>query len=595
MLLENSNQKVEKFVQRTSIVFCILGGLGMAYGVYVLFLQVPVVSLGRLALAFLLFLVFAAASYFFTSRYLKDRLIAELIHKPYIIVFSFLLPFLFLPLFYIPPDYPVTPLLRQWTDVAVQYEIDANSRPVDLSKSDLRLQIDREVLDAKSFREVGIWKSAKDTFGLDPGMTASLQWQGTASQSMLLILQSPPANGTLTVYWDQFRNVFELSPESPKQIVITRKFATPWAVGTLLYVSAYILIVWSLLVLVIASDGKFSLWKFLTRPGNFRILLVSLAIALAIFTVKLQLDSLQGGADSYIQGTQLARHEAVLRGQALDPWQYRVLSEYVAEGFIRLFQFLKVQDAIGFGFISLRILQNAAIFLLAFAVYHKISNSKWIALTGLFLLAGSMKNAFYDNDLSFNTYFDLIFYLLAALLILNSRYYWIALVTVFAALNRETSGLIPFLLLAALATEHMSMRKKLLPFIFSGAIFIVIFLGLRVLYPNRPLYIPYEIVPGYQMLTYNIARPFTWRQLFYTLGFVPVIGLLFVFDWSELWRRFFLIMCPVWFVIHFFFGIAGETRLFLVPQAVIFIPGSLFALKSLLRFRMVNSQSAAAL
>ena len=511
-----------------------------------------------------------------------------LVYKPYAISFCFLLPLLFLPFYYLTPAYPTNPLLRSWTDVAVQYDVKSDSRPLDFSKSDVRLQIDKDVLDARSFRVVGTWKSSGDTFSLDAGTGASLQWVGTASSSMLLTLQAPPATGSVTIYWDQSRSVFELSPDAPKQIIMARKFNTPWGVGALLNLSAYVFIVWLLFVPATLLDGRFNFIKWLERIGSSRILIVLLAIILAVVTVKLQLDSLNGGADSYIHGTQLSRHEAVLNGQAPNPWQYRVLSEYVAEGFVRFFQLFKIQDAISFGFISLRILQNIAIFLLAFVLFKKISGSNVLALLGIFLLTSSMKNAFFDNDLSFNTYFDLIFYLLAVLLILNKKYYWLILVTIFAALNRETSGLIPFLALAALVNEELPLVKKFLPFLFSGLALAVVFTGLHLLYPNRPLYIPYEVVPGPAMLIYNVTRAFTWSQLFYTLGFIPIIGMLFIFNWPRLWQYFFLIMVPAWFAIHFFLSIAGETRLFLVPQAVIFIPGVLFTLKYLLDHKEVK-------
>lgn len=581
-MIENSNSSSGDLLRRISIVSSVLVGLGVSYGVYVLFLQTSVISLSRLAIAFILFFVFAVANYFFTFYYLKERRTAILVHKLYAVSLCFLLPLLFLPLFYAPPAYPINPLLRQWTDVAVQYDVNADSRPLDFSKSDVRLQMDKDVLDAQSFRVVGIWKSAKDTFSLDPGMTASLQWVGAASNAMLLTLQAPAASGTVTIYWDQSRSVFELSPDAPKQIVMARKFSTPWGVGALLYTAAYVLITWLLFVLTALFDGKFNLIKLVDGAGSSGVLLVLLAIILAVITVKLQLDSLNGGAHSYIHGTQLIRHEAVLQGQAPNPWQYRVFSEYLAEGFVRLFQLLKVQDAISFGFISLRLLQNLAVFLLAFALYQKVSGSNVISLIGMLLLASSMKNAFYDNDLSFNTYFDLIFYLLAVILILNRKYYWLILVTALAALNRETSGLIPFLALAALVNEELPLFKKLLPFLFSGLAFVVIFIGLHILYPNRPLYIPYEVVPGYPMLIYNVTRSFTWTQLFYMLGLIPVIGLAFIFNWPRLWQRFFLIMVPAWFAIHFVLSIAGETRLFLVPQALIFIPGVLFVVKYLI-------------
>lgn len=578
-------------ISRISIVSSILTGFSFAYVVFVLFLQTPVISLLRLAIAFTLFVAFAIANYFL-AFYLEARL-TTILSKP-ILSFCFLLPLLFLPLFYAPPVYPIHPLLRQWTDVAVQYDVNANSRPLNFSKSDVRLQMDKDVLDARSFRVVGTWKSTGDTFILDPGTGASLHWVGAATDSMLLTLRAPAATGTITVYWDRSRSVFELSPDAPKQIALTQKFATPWSVSALLFLSFYILIVWLLFLFAVLFDGKFKFVQWIERAASFRVLIILLSIILAVVTVKLQLDSLNGGADGYIHGTQLIRHNAVLQGQAPNPWQYRVLSEYVAEGFVRLAQILQIQDPIGVGFISLRVLQNIAIFLLAFALYQKISNAKWIALAGFFLLAGSMKNAFYDNDLSFNTYFDLFFYLLAVILILNRKYYWVILVTFFAALNRETSGLIPFLMFAVLISEPLPLWKKLLPLILSVGVFAAMFLGLHLIYPNRPLYIPYQQAPGYQMLIYNVTRSFTWDQLYYTLGLIPIIGLLFIFQWPRLWQYFFLIICPAWFAIHFVLSVVGETRLFLVPQAIIFIPGVLFVLNYLWDSKKVKRQPSLA-
>ena len=150
-----------------------------------------------------------------------------------------------------------------------------------------------------------------------------------------------------------------------------------------------------------------------------RSLILLLALILAVVTVKLQLDSLHGGM-SFLYSGQLQRHDDVLTGQAPNPWQYRVLSEIVVEGFIDLFRFLRVQDPISFGFIVFRLLQNIAIFLLAFALYRQTSTSKLLPFIGIVLLACTIKNGFYDNDLSFNTYFDVIFYLAAVLLILET-------------------------------------------------------------------------------------------------------------------------------------------------------------------------------
>jgi hypothetical protein len=589
-LIDPSSPIKNDLWDRISIGSSILVGLSVSYSAYVLFLQTPQISKTDLALAVVLFLAFSSASYLLIRTRLKGRLGAVLVHKTYAVSICFLIPLLFLPLFYISPVYPVSPLLRQWTDLAVQYDIQADSAPVAFPKASVRLQMNKIVLDAQSFALVGVWKSAKDTFSLDPASTASLHWVGAASDTITLTLLAPPAHGILTVYWDQSRTSFELSPGTTEQIVLVRKFSIPFGINTLFFFSTYIILVWLLFFLLVLWRGKIKPFKRLQQRGIFSVLLILLALTLGAVTVKLQVDSLEGGV-SYLHGEQMLRHNNVLNGQAQDPWQYRIFSEVVVEGVVRLFHLLPLQDPISDGLISLRILQNIAIFLLAFALYLRISDSKGIAILGVILLATSMKNAFYDNDLSFNTYFDVIFYLIAVLLIVNRSYYWMILLMLFAALNRETSGLIPFLMLAGLMDERGTWFKKSLPFIIGLAVFGMIFFGLRFLFPNRPLYIPYGVAPGFPMLIYNVTRSFTWQQLFHTLGFIPFIGLFFYFVWPSLWQRFLLILFPIWFVVHFVLSVAAETRLFLVPLSIIFIPGILFMLQHLRNYQFARGEN----
>ena len=63
------------------------------------------------------------------------------------------------------------------------------------------------------------------------------------------------------------------------------------------------------------------------------------------------------------------------------------------------------------------------------------------------------------------------------------------------------------------------------------------------------------------------------------MGFVPVLGLAFFFILPNLWQRFFLVLAPLWFGIHAFLSVMGETRLFFVPQAILFIPAALCVLE----------------
>jgi hypothetical protein len=584
--LEPSNTTV---LFRASITSSVLVGLSVGYSAYVLFLQTPDISKNRLAIGCILLVVFAIANYLFVYYYLKERLVAAFARGPYIISLSIFLPLLFLPLLYTAPAYPVSPLLQPWTDVAVEFDVNPKSQAISFSKSDIRLDLNGNALDAESFIPVGIWKSTQDTFRLDPGSSASLRWTDPAPGLVTLIIHSPPAIGTLTVYWDESRTTFELSPDSARQILLIRRFSTPAAISILLFFAFYILSAWVLFLLLTLFSEKIRFSKQLERAINSQSLILLLALILAVVTVKLQLDSLHGGV-SFLYDGQLQRHDNVLTGQAPNPWQYRVLSEIAAEGFNDLFRLLRVQDSISFGFIVFRLLQNIAIFLLAFALYRQTSASKLLPFIGVVLLACTIKNGFYDNDLSFNTYFDVIFYLAAVLLILRHQYFWVAVLMLPAALNRETSGVIPFLMLAALLDNLRLFQRKYIPVYLAMAIFVLIFIGLRFLYPDRPIYIPYKQTPGYQLLLYNLTRAFTWDQLFHTLGFAPLLALVFFFVLPNLWQRFFLVLCPVWFGIQSFLSVMGETRLFFVPQAIIFIPAVLFVLEYFRRLELAKNK-----
>jgi len=575
MNIHNSKPSTIAEVLGIPVGSSVLIGLSFALIVFVLFFQTPVLSGSRLVMGCLSAVVLAAANYFFVRYYLSARLMRAFAGKAYTLSLCFILPLLFLPLFYKAPAYPVTPLLQPWTDLTVEFDLSSKSQAVSFSKSDIHLNLNGNPLDAGAFTSVGVWRSVKNMFSLDPGSSAALHWTDPATESMTLTIQSPPALGTLTVYWDQSRTTYELSPASAGQIVLTRKFTIPLAVNILLFLAYYFLSAWILLLLLTLLGERSRSSGLIRRVIDSRFLLLLLVLVFSVVTVKLQLDSLHGGTNFLYDG-QLREHNNVLTGQAPNPWQYRVLSEILVEGLIDLCRLLGIPDSIGFGFVAFRLLQNVVLFLLAYALYRQLSTSKLLPLIGIALLAITIKNGFYDNDLSFNTYFDVIFYLAAVLLILRRQYFWVALLMIPAALNRETSGVIPFLMLAAILDNLKFTQKKYLPVYLAMAVFVITIVGLRLLFPNRPLYIPYKQTPGYQLLLYNLTRTFTWGQLFHTLGFAPLLSLAFFFVLPGLWQRFFLVLVPIWFGIHSFLSVMGETRLYFVPQAIIFIPAALF-------------------
>ena len=310
--------------------------------------------------------------------------------------------------------------------------------------------------------------------------------------------------------------------------------------------------------------------------------LLTCILLFSVLTVYLQVMSLEKPFMYYLeQGLQIQRHTEVLQGTAPNPWQYRVLADYLVEGAIQLFKNLDIPHPIGSAFIAFRFIQNVLIFWLAYLYYRKLDLPPAHALIGLALLAWGMTYAYYDSDLQFNTYFDIIFYLLAGLLILHKKPGWLIPLMLFAALNRETSGLIPFMALALVwpwKKENGSQKTTAVIAAISLAVFTVIFFALRFIYPYQPISTPYGHTMGLDLLRYNLLRGITWAQLFATLSIVPVLALLAYKKWPLALTIFFWVIVPVWFVIHPFTSVMAETRVFLVPQALVFIPGALFLL-----------------
>ena len=66
-------------------------------------------------------------------------------------------------------------------------------------------------------------------------------------------------------------------------------------------------------------------------------------------------------------------------------------------------------------------------------------------------------------------------------------------------------------------------------------------------------------------------------------SFVLLSAMRYARIWSGVWPRelkgFFWAMVPAWIVVHFPLSQVAETRLFLVPQFMVFVPGALFGLR----------------
>ena len=561
------------------------------FKVYVWLLQTPVISGSRLALAASIFILLGMGHYFIAARWMARRQDSGGPSPLACVLNAIVLTAVFLPILYRAPTFPRSPLLRPWTEIAVQVELSSSSIPVLMSPDDLKLAANPDYLNAMAFRPVGNWQQSVAGRLAAPGSTVSLHWSGAAASTMELTVQPhPAADGVLTIYWDGQRIDTRLGNSHPDPLVVHRKFDLPAGFVVADFFSVFILLAWALSILGLHGHG-FWLHQLNTTPGRAVIWIGGLlAVALAALTVALQLTNLPGGLE-FLDGGQWALHSDVLHGRAPDPWQYRLFAEYAAEALVRLAGSIGVQSPIGAGFIFLRLIQNTAILICSLALYRRMGSPPTLALLGMLVLAASMANAFYDSDLSFNTYFDVLAYLLAGLLLLARRYWATVPLTLLAALNRETSGLIPLMVAAAiLQDDPRGGFRRLLPAATAASVFALVFLGVRLLYPGHPLYVPYDNPLGLRLMQYNLTRSFTLQQLMGTLGMTPIFAALALPGGPRLWRLWFLVIIPIWFAVHAFGGVMAETRLFLTPQALVFIPGLLFLIERLANRKMTDCQ-----
>jgi hypothetical protein len=278
-------------------------------------------------------------------------------------------------------------------------------------------------------------------------------------------------------------------------------------------------------------------------------------------------------------GEQLGRHAVIMKGTAGNPRQYRVLSEYLVEGLIRTLRNFNVPRPVASAFISFRILENILIFLLASIYYRKLGLNIHATLIGLSLLAWAMTHSLYESALQFDTYADVIFYLLAAVTILSEKYVGFLLVSGAAALNRETSGLIPFMIISnQLFSKSKSVRNKraMAVFLTSLCLYIIVYVSIRLSFGKQPLHEGYGLRPGFEYFMFNVSRYTSWFYLFATLGILPIMSVLSIRHCPMSLQAFFWGIVPIWVLVHLFFGFIAETRVFLVPLALVFVPGALF-------------------
>lgn len=323
----------------------------------------------------------------------------------------------------------------------------------------------------------------------------------------------------------------------------------------------------------------------LTARGKTWMLVLACAGLLSLFTVYYQIALMgpQGGLAWY-EKVQWERTVQVMHGEQGTPWQYRLFTDSLVYGAVRAFAYLGVPRPIGTAFVLIRLLQNTLMFSLSVLYGRKLGLTTLETLLGISLLASGMCHGLYDTDMTFNTYTDMSLFLIAGLLILHDRLEWLIPLMLAAALNRETSGCIPVMLLFSKwhRNEPAGVSRRVWV-IFAVCLleWILIVGGMRLpfIFGMRPYIVPTAgAKPIFPLLWFNLTWWRTWVFLFATLGLIPFLALIAWRRWPIILRRFFWAVVPVWFPVHFCLAHAPETRLFLVPQVMIFIPGALFGI-----------------
>ncbi|MGB3006841.1 MAG: hypothetical protein WBC06_10045 [Chitinophagaceae bacterium] len=318
------------------------------------------------------------------------------------------------------------------------------------------------------------------------------------------------------------------------------------------------------------------------------------------------------------------RHIALIEGRSeyYNPWQYRMLCPMIIEGFKWIYdnsvdkiypieekinfqftetseptpetrefiQLLQTKGAVKYMFVFLffRFLLNFSVILLAFFLWRFFIKNEWLIFFGLMFISLAMGNAVIASDLTFNTYLDNIFYLFAACIIVYKKDPKLLIpVIFFAALNRETSMMIPFLYFisktdfSAFKIRMFNLRSIRFPqpsiWFFTAILYVIffaLFSGIRLYYGYQPPQ-DWKVPSGLQMLKLNLFSSVGVKSYFEMLGVFSVIPLLILYKFKSfplLLRVWFLGIVPAWFFVHLFTVVTYQTRLFLVPTILIFMP-----------------------
>ncbi|MBX2916011.1 MAG: hypothetical protein KF856_12145 [Cyclobacteriaceae bacterium] len=335
--------------------------------------------------------------------------------------------------------------------------------------------------------------------------------------------------------------------------------------------------------------------------------------------------------NNYYKGLAVEQYERFLDFKAgksmfFNPWQYRILCPLIIEGTFqildatvfkvipeskseielqgkaedkneniqKLIRLSKNSEFIKYSivFIGFRFVQNLIILWLSFLFISHFVKTRSLVILGLMLITLFMGNAVMDSDLAFNSYMDVILYLAAGLVIVKKYSgWWIAVLTLIGAFNRETSLLIPVIYFVSefnwlhwkKPIAALLENKKIISIAGVSVIaFVIVFVSIRFYYGYQPQ-TEWRVPAGLPMLKLNLlsaASVKTYNEMFGVFGILPFWFVLIIKRVPKVLLLFFIALVPVWFGVHLISVVAYQSRLFLVPTLLIFLPGVLYFIEN---------------
>lgn len=320
-----------------------------------------------------------------------------------------------------------------------------------------------------------------------------------------------------------------------------------------------------------------------------RAFVAAVAALASIITVAVQFSFIYSRyGPHWVDGTEFTAFQQKLGWAATVPDRYRILSAFALDGVLHISPLgSQLGPAAEFEVVvwAFRLVQNFVDFLLAFWYLRTLRLSRRMSILGLVLMVYGMCAFGYGAGLSIGTYTTLALFMLAGVVINLHRDWWILPLTVIAALDSELAVFIPAMLFSARLAE-MDWSKQSLARILSSRFVkptawsvmgcLIVLIGLRY-FIGAAAYSTSRygaVYPGLHLAALNATNPLTWIGLAEMYSLLP-LTLVFFRRWPATLRFTLCFVAVPWFLGEFVFGSTSETRLFLIPLWVVFVPAAL--------------------